>query len=531
MKKVFYLLSIFCITLFLASCTSSKKELPVPPVQEEEAPEITEPETVQQEEQLPEEIQPEEQQIEEPQTEINETESQTPMVEELPLPEEEVIFDEPEVIEEECEEEYEEYSEEETPSEIFEVSAEEEEILLQEPEENDVEETVEIPEGFTAEQSEEEVEAAENVNLEELNALSEKDSEEQPVETEEGESEVNSDYFLEEESVEEEGMTDEVEVEEVYEEEIIPSRTMELLKNQYLDVIYPGSGWVYLGETDDTEVFKYQGRKSETSRTVFTLKSIRGGTAILHFYKNDILTGNYIDDYLEVTVDDERTFDTKHIEAPSYEEIVPERLLSSSENNSVEDYENLSAMQEYNSINSDDDSASNEKFIQSESSSPSQRKSTEYKPSVQKSESKEGQTNIQKTDSRNSTGSVKSESVKTESEVKEKMPVTNDKTSSSEKYNDLSSEELLSKAKKSFKEKKYSETLDYLDSFFDKAVTHVDEALYLKGQTLETKSEVRNIKAALEAYEDLVKKYPQSNLWSKSNDRITYLKRFYFNIR
>ncbi len=521
MKKVLYLLGIFCIILFSASCTSTKKELPEPPVQEEAVPEQVEQEPVQEEEQ-PVEIQQPEQPQEEP-------EPQPPVVQEIPLPEEVEIFDEPEVTEEEPEEEYEDYQEEETQSEIFEVLAEEEDILAQEPEDIPVEETIEVPEGFTAEETSAEVPPVEKVNLEELNALSEKEPEEQPAVIEE---EVQTE---ETDSFETEGMTDEVEVEEVFEEEIIPSRTMSLLRNQYIDVVYPGSGWVYLGETDDTEIFRYQGRKSETSRTIFTLKSLRGGTAVLHFYKNDILTGNYIDDYLEVTVDDERTFDTKHVEAPSYEEIVPERLLSSQEkNDSAEAHEDSAELPENNSSAAEASIPEEDKTVRAKKDSGSQIKHSENKQTAQKTESFEGQTNIQKTDSGSTKSSAKKEPAQArQSQITETAPAEPQEQTapSSDKYNDLTSEELLSKAKKAFKDKKYSETLDYLDSFFDKAVTHVDEALYLKGQTLETKSEVRNIKAALEAYEDLVKKYPQSNLWSKSNDRITYLKRFYFNIR
>ncbi|HCA19055.1 MAG TPA: hypothetical protein DEO40_00065, partial [Treponema sp.] len=46
---------------------------------------------------------------------------------------------------------------------------------------------------------------------------------------------------------------------ETYEEEDLqlPSRTIKLQKNQYLDITYPGNGWIYLGETDNTTLMRY----------------------------------------------------------------------------------------------------------------------------------------------------------------------------------------------------------------------------------------------------------------------------------
>lgn len=79
--------------------------------------------------------------------------------------------------------------------------------------------------------------------------------------------------------------------------------------------------------------------------------------------------------------------------------------------------------------------------------------------------------------------------------------------------------------------KKYQETLAYLEDFFTKATTRVDEGLFLQGQTFESNSSVRNIKSALDTYETIVRRYPQSVNWAKANERITYLRKFYFNIR
>ena len=94
-----------------------------------------------------------------------------------------------------------------------------------------------------------------------------------------------------------------------------------------------------------------------------------------------------------------------------------------------------------------------------------------------------------------------------------------------------SSDQILELANKCFSEGKYKETLAHLDDFFEKATTRIDEGLFLKGRTLETPSEVRNIKEALDTYETIVNQYPQSIDWEKAKERVIYLKKFYFNIR
>ncbi len=104
---------------------------------------------------------------------------------------------------------------------------------------------------------------------------------------------------------------------------ITPSRSMKIEKGRYIDVSYPGSGWIYLGIEDGTKSITYFGRKLGTKDTVFTLYAKEAGSRLLHFYKNDPLTGQYIDDYLEVVVENKVTNSKDHISAPEYKEIVP----------------------------------------------------------------------------------------------------------------------------------------------------------------------------------------------------------------
>ena len=137
--------------------------------------------------------------------------------------------------------------------------------------------------------------------------------------------------------VESENSLDENQTKEIQEKsEIIPSRSVSMKNYQYLDIVYPGNGWIYLGESDNSKNFIFYGRKLGGKDTSFTLRSKNPGRFILHFYKNDALTGNFIDDYLEVIVDDEKSSSNEHILCPMYKEIVPPKY----EKNQVKD-ENL----------------------------------------------------------------------------------------------------------------------------------------------------------------------------------------------
>ena len=60
---------------------------------------------------------------------------------------------------------------------------------------------------------------------------------------------------------------------------------------------------------------------------------------------------------------------------------------------------------------------------------------------------------------------------------------------------------------------------------------NLDKILFLKGQIYEAKAAIRNMKEELQAYTQLVTEFPNSALWKRAKDRITYIERFYFSIR
>lgn len=308
----------------------------------------------------------------------------------------------------------------------------------------------------------------------------------------------NSDDSDETEKTEE---TEEAEEETIEEIVPVPSRTVSLKRGETLIVIYPGSGWIYLGSTSEYNNLTSKGRKLGSTDTTYTLLAKEPGTQLHHFYKTDNLTGNYIDDYLEVTVLDAKGKSSTKITAPSYAEVIPPRP------------EQIQKNQE-SAVHSDDNSGN----LQNKSDSQVQEST-----SVQNDSEKLKDESHPNTDSKQNETSYNYDSEDDiefldDEEEEKSAPVEN-------------TDELLEQAKSLYNEKKYTEANTCLSVFFEYASTRRDEALYLQGQIYESESSVKDIKKAVETYKNLIQNYPASPYWDKANKRIIYLNRFYFEAR
>lgn len=243
--------------------------------------------------------------------------------------------------------------------------------------------------------------------------------------------------------------------------EIEPTRTMDIKKNQILQVSFPGTGWLFLGDEYNSDTLTFDKRDIYETQTDFQLKSVQSGTALLHFFKQDMLTNEAINDYLLVTVNN-RTGRWEVVNAPDY-------VFTSLEDEII-DYE------EYSDSEYDD-----YYFIEDE-------------PEVIVFED-----NLYFVD------------------------------------DSISKKEIIDLAESFYQDDFYYETLDQLNYYFevigDSTDEYTDYALFLKGQLLEKQSPIRNIKESLTAYKQLITNFPDSKYWDIAKQRITYLERFYFNVR
>lgn len=383
-----------------------------------------------------------------------------------------------------------------------------EEEQQEEPEIIDIKEEIpEIPEDYTNIIEESSKTTEENSN---------KNDEIKSDETTLGSQEENNDILefpLQDEKSEEiiqiesENSLDENQTEEIQEKsEIIPSRSVSMKNYQYLDIVYPGNGWIYLGESDNSKNFIFYGRKLGGKDTSFTLRSKNPGRFILHFYKNDALTGNFIDDYLEVIVDDEKSSSNEHILCPMYKEIVPPKY----EKNQVKE-ENLQK----------------EELLQ-ENQNTTEASPQEKTPTEKEEQDIQGKTVIQNASSLQDENSLE-KTVSPENSLKSENP-QNPLETQKEEIESLPVELLLDKAQELYEQKNYEEAKKVLDKFMLSSVSKIDEALFLQGKILEAKSPVQNIKGAVDSYDLIVKRYPKSKFWTQANKRSIYLKRFYINI-
>ena len=305
-----------------------------------------------------------------------------------------------------------------------------------------------------------------------------------------------------------------------------PSRSVQIAQNQYLDVEYPGKGWIYLGETDNTNMMRYFGH-SISADTTFTLRAKSQGTALLHFYKIDPLTGTAINDYLEVVISG-KTSSEVHVNAPSYGDIVPsgQRKKTAAQ----QEKETQAAVEE--------ESPSETQAVATDTSSEDEKSKEPEEPTadldavareIEAPKVEVASTKSTGTSSTKSTGTTSSGS--SGSSTKSTGTTSSGGSQSNKNVTSKSDDELLAKAEAAYNKGNYAECLDILTEFFNNAVTKIDEGLYLQGRALEAPGSSRNIKAALDTYETLVKRYPKSKKWNAANERVIYIKRFYFNIR
>ncbi|AEE16990.1 hypothetical protein [Treponema brennaborense] len=318
----------------------------------------------------------------------------------------------------------------------------------------------------------------------------------------------------------------------------VPSRSVELGLRQYLDVQYPGSGWIYLGELepDGTDkkvpLLTYFGRQLNHTDTVFSLRSGKSGESILHFYKPDVLTDAYIDDYLAVTVTDQPAADASRIKAPAYADIVPPDQYSipvpvPAENAGTESSGASGGSSSANGTDSrrTDSVPAGTSLPQStgSGSSDSGSDSTFSTVIVQPDRNSAGQS-----DSSPATAADVAVSAGTAENTEALSAVSPSATESDES---AASGDLLEQAQVAYDAGECEKAALLLDTFFAAAGTDIDRALFLQGQVYEAQSDIKNIRKSIAAYTQLVQTYPQSSLWQQAKNRVTYLNRFYFSIR
>ena len=296
---------------------------------------------------------------------------------------------------------------------------------------------------------------------------------------------------------------------------IVPSRSVTVQKNQYLDVVYPGSGWIYLGEATNKQLFSYFGCKLDAADTSFSLRSQNGGETLLHFYKSDALTSSSIEDYLAVIVEDTVANTNMRVIAPSYAEVVPpkpQRKTIRQDSAAAEgDSTPLAALPAL-----------------SVASTERAQGTTDGDTVSPRALADNTRTVIQ-------TGDAATREA-TPTDHAAQQPATeavgiDDAETAQERSAVLDAQTLLAEAQQAFQSQQHERALSLVQQYLAGAAEREDEALYLQGQVLESDSTVRDIRTAVESYDTLTRRFPASKFWQDAHKRSIYLRRFYIDIR
>lgn len=299
-----------------------------------------------------------------------------------------------------------------------------------------------------------------------------------------------------------------IEIQEEPEEIIItPSRSVSLKKGETLVITYPGSGWIYMGSTSEYNNLASRGRKLGTTDTKYTLLAKEAGTQIHHFYKVDNLTGEYIDDYIEVTVLEKKGASSTVVNAPDYKEVVPKKAEAPAKSSTTKKKEAEEKAQQQ---------AQQEQQTQTE---------TTVKAETTPAKTTQTKAATTKTTTTAPAAQKEDEIIVIDDEETQVVEVLDEGV---EAIPDL--DNYMSQAKNLINSKDYAKAYNMLITYLEYANDGRDEALYILGQILESDSPVKNIKEAISTYQTLCDSYPASKYWDSANKRIIYLKRFYIDI-
>ena len=319
-------------------------------------------------------------------------------------------------------------------------------------------------------------------------------------------------------------------------ETILPSRTVYVAKNQTLLVPYPGSGWVYLGELESQALVGFRGKTFANEFTNFKFLPQKEGRTVLHFYKLDAISGNYIDDYLEVIVNPsvETTSIASVVTSPEF--TYDMYLLQDNTSETSSKTQNDTVISSDSSINSETENFADNTLNHSQNSVSDKTQNT-----IQNDKNK---STLNQSVNKEKEESEKLNKDLAETEVVEEEPellflsdiFDDDEFETEIEDSQLSDDiyfdtDLLEKAKTAYENKDYENALSLVNQFLELSNFSVDEALFLKGQILEKPFANRNIREALNCYKKIISSYPQSEFWDKADERIKYIQRFYFNIR
>jgi hypothetical protein len=274
-------------------------------------------------------------------------------------------------------------------------------------------------------------------------------------------------------------------------EDVVFSRIVRATVGQLVEIPFRGTGWVYLGELGSRRGLTYDSRRLDQEGQSFIFRAEAVGTYALKFYKQDFIRDYILNDYVQVIVG----------EAPDSAGI--------GWFNPPIDRGRVVAEPRWPTIES----------------GPAGAVPQTQPPTVQTPPA----------------AAVTPPPAPTRPVIRDDgiAPVPQATASGSPAQNlppefsagGTGPADYVTRAKQEYDAGRVGSALSVLDQMRQQYAVLTDEALWLYGQLLEANSPSRDIRLALEYYRRLVREYPQSPRVPEAQQRISYLERYYFNLR
>lgn len=271
------------------------------------------------------------------------------------------------------------------------------------------------------------------------------------------------------------------------------SRSVKISVGQKLEAVYPGEGWIYLGETTSQRGIKYRQRKLQDGLSIFNFDAESTGDYILNFSYFDVFSDEFISDALAVKVEPPKYGLTGTVHAPDYKGSTSRNMA---------------------------------KVTSPKKDAKSDNTNSVSKPKDEPKSSKNNVDNFS-----DITSSVnKEEKNKAVSDLPTLAAIPEKELSNSQNKSKLDVNDALQRARDLIAKAKAKEAISLLDDFLQTSTTRLDEGWFLRGQAYELNGKEKNIKQALSSYRTVTDAYPESAFWDKADIRIRYIEKFYMNI-
>jgi hypothetical protein len=261
------------------------------------------------------------------------------------------------------------------------------------------------------------------------------------------------------------------------------SRELRVVVGQFFEIPYRGKGWIFLGEMNSSRGISFDSRRVDDEGQTFVFRALNEGEYFVKFNKQDFVNNYYVNDTVKVIVGENTGniptgyLNSTRVTAPRWEAPAPNMAGAAANTTAA----NVTAPNTA-AVNAEAANTATPNLAAAEGSAALPVALPAAQP------------------------------------VAQPVAVANGGVG------------LMPKARTDFDAKKYADVISALDTLAYEAALD-DEAYWLYGQSFEANSPSRNIKAALAAYQSLIRNFPMSKYYEDAEGRVAYLNKFYIDIR